>query len=208
MNVTTGLKRPVNLEPRSRDGGRVAALAAIVSLPIVVATVRAVRHGWMAVGDNGNFLIRSRGNLLRDSSLCRRRRLLRKSRGVGFASFHIPEHCADWVRLLQLHGDPVDLAFAWCSYAHDRFVRLDIEDFLIVYNFVAGFDLDIDNGGFGDGFAKLRHNDRHLRHSHSERSRGCNAADEVREARLSIPLCKLKGNFAGSFDFASLKMTA
>jgi hypothetical protein len=28
--------------------------------------------------------------------------------------------------------------------------------------------------------------------SHSERSRGCNAADEVREARLSIPVLNLQ----------------
>jgi hypothetical protein len=28
--------------------------------------------------------------------------------------------------------------------------RLDIDDFLIVYNFVARFDLDIDDCGFGD----------------------------------------------------------
>ena len=37
---------------------------------------------------------------------------------------------------------------------------------------------------------------------YSERSRGCNAADIVGEARLSIPLRKLKGNASGSLDFA------
>ena len=37
---------------------------------------------------------------------------------------------------------------------------------------------------------------------YSDRSRGCNAADIVGEARLSIPLRKLKGNASGSLDFA------
>ena len=38
-----------------------------------------------------------------------------------------------------------------------------------------------------------------------ERSRGCNAADEVREARLLIPLPLFLLNSAGSFDSASLR---
>ena len=46
--------------------------------------------------------------------------------------------------------DLVDLALARGGYAHNRFVRLDIDDFLIVYNLVTGFDLDIDDGRFGD----------------------------------------------------------
>lgn len=54
------LRRPVALEPRPNEGRIVALVAAVVSLPIVVATVRALAHGWEAVGDNGNFLIRSR----------------------------------------------------------------------------------------------------------------------------------------------------
>ena len=49
-----------SIEPRTRDGVAVALLAAIVGLPFVVATVRALSDGWLAVGDNGNFLIRSR----------------------------------------------------------------------------------------------------------------------------------------------------
>ena len=40
---------------------------------------------------------------------------------------------------------------------------------------------------------------------HPERSRGCDAADEVREARLSIPLPLFLLNSAGSFDSASLR---
>ena len=56
----TDLRRPAPLEPRPRDGIAVAALAAIVVLPFVVAVVRAIGDGWRAVGDNGNFLIRSR----------------------------------------------------------------------------------------------------------------------------------------------------
>src|SRR5262249_10501575 len=42
----------------------------------------------------------------------------------------------------------------------------------------------------------------HDEHSHSERSRGCNAAREVREARLSIPMRKQKAHSTGSLDFA------
>jgi hypothetical protein len=34
---------------------------------------------------------------------------------------------------------------------------------------------------------------------------GCNAADEVREARLSIPLRYPKGTSTGSLDSASLR---
>ena len=37
---------------------------------------------------------------------------------------------------------------------------------------------------------------------HSERSRGCNAADEVREARLSIPWPSPKVTSPGCLDFA------
>jgi hypothetical protein len=56
----TSLRRPASIEPRPSDGRITAAVAAVVSLPIVVATIRALLDGWEAVGDNGNFLIRSR----------------------------------------------------------------------------------------------------------------------------------------------------
>jgi len=58
--TTTELRRPATLETRPRDGAATAVLAAITAIPFVVATVRALSRGWMAVGDNGNFLIRSR----------------------------------------------------------------------------------------------------------------------------------------------------
>jgi hypothetical protein len=38
--------------------------------------------------------------------------------------------------------------------------------------------------------------------SEAKRSRSCNAADAVGEARLSIPVRYLKGFMAGSLDFA------
>src|SRR5580765_8760579 len=38
--------------------------------------------------------------------------------------------------------------------------------------------------------------------SHSERSRGCNAADEVHKARLSIPRSYGNGGATGYIDFA------
>ena len=60
MSATTQLRRPTSLEPRSSDQIGAAALAGVVSLPIVIATVRALVRGWLAIGDNGNFLIRSR----------------------------------------------------------------------------------------------------------------------------------------------------
>lgn len=63
------LRRPAALEPGGRGGGLVAALAAVVALPIVVATVRALADGWLAVGDNGNFLIRSRDVLTSQNPL-------------------------------------------------------------------------------------------------------------------------------------------
>lgn len=56
----TSLRRPTALEPRPRGGLAVSALAAVVALPFIVAVVRALADGWRAVGDNGNFLIRSR----------------------------------------------------------------------------------------------------------------------------------------------------
>ena len=46
-------------EPEPHAWPVVAATVAVV-VPIVVATVRALRDGWLAVGDNGNFLVRSR----------------------------------------------------------------------------------------------------------------------------------------------------
>jgi len=56
----TALRRPASIEPPSRDGRLIAGLAAVVALPFVVSTIRALRDGWLAIGDNGNFLIRSR----------------------------------------------------------------------------------------------------------------------------------------------------
>ena len=76
--------------------------------------------------------------------------MLCKSRCVYLAGFHIAKNRADGISLLQLHGDSLNLALARRGYAHDRFVRLDVDDFLIVHNFVAKFDLDIDDGGFGN----------------------------------------------------------
>ncbi len=90
--------------------------------------------------------------------------MLCESRGVGLARFYVAKHCANGISLFQLHSDFVDLAFAWRGHTHDRFVCLDVDDFLIIDHFVAGFHLDIDNGGFGDRFAQLRHYDRDLRH--------------------------------------------
>ena len=58
--TATELRRPAILEPRPRDGVATAVLAAITAVPFVVATIRALARGWLAVGDNGNFLIRSR----------------------------------------------------------------------------------------------------------------------------------------------------
>ena len=71
-------------------------------------------------------------------------------RSVLLACFHIAKHCAHGIRLLYLHCNLIDLAFARRGYAHHGFVRLDVDDFLIVHNFVARFDLDIDDCGFGD----------------------------------------------------------
>jgi len=71
-------------------------------------------------------------------------------RSVLFARFNVAEHRAHRISLLQLHRDLVDFPFARRCYAHHGFVRLDVDDFLIVHNFIARFDLDIDYGGFGD----------------------------------------------------------
>ena len=49
---------------------------------------------------------------------------------------------------------------------------------------------------------KLKDDCRIVIPSRAERGRGCNAADAVREARLSIPLDELYVNIAGSLDFA------
>ena len=90
--------------------------------------------------------------------------MLCESRGVGLARFYVAKNCAHRISFPQLHADPVDLAFAWRGHTHDSFVCLDIDDFLIIDHFVAGFDLDVHNRSFGDGFAQLRHDDRDLRH--------------------------------------------
>lgn len=48
------------LDDWSRDRWLVGGATALAILPIVVATMRALHDGWLAVGDNANFLIRSR----------------------------------------------------------------------------------------------------------------------------------------------------
>lgn len=48
------------LDDRSRDRWVVIGAAALAIVPIVIATGRALAGGWLAVGDNANFLIRSR----------------------------------------------------------------------------------------------------------------------------------------------------
>ena len=73
-----------------------------------------------------------------------------EARSVLFARFNIAEHRAYGIRLLQLHGNFVDLAFARRGHAHDCLICLDVDDFLIVHNVIARFDLDIDDCGFGD----------------------------------------------------------
>lgn len=65
----TALRPRSGLEPIPRPGRRVAALAVVVAVPFVVATVRALARGWLAIGDNGNFLIRSRDVLTSDHPL-------------------------------------------------------------------------------------------------------------------------------------------
>ena len=92
------------------------------------------------------------------------RRLFRKSRGVCFARFHVAKDRADRVSLLQLHGDLGNLAFARRRHTHHGFVGFDLNNFLIVRNFITGLYLNIDNCGFGNRFAELRHDDWDLRH--------------------------------------------
>jgi hypothetical protein len=48
------------LEHRPTDGRLAAGLTAVALVPIWVATARAAADGWLAIGDNGIFLIRSR----------------------------------------------------------------------------------------------------------------------------------------------------
>ena len=115
--------------------------------PLAVAITRSD----LSFPRRSHFLIGARRNFFCDFFLRRRRRrAFSKPRSVLFACFNVAEHRAHGICLLQLHCDPVDLAFARRSHAHDRFVRLDVDDFLIVHNFVARFDLDIDDCGFGD----------------------------------------------------------
>ena len=78
-----------------------------------------------------------------------------KSRGVCFARFHIAKDRADRVSLFQLHSDLGNLAFARRRHTHHGFVGFDLNNFLIVRNFIAGLYLNIDICGFGDRFAQL-----------------------------------------------------
>ena len=48
--------------------------------------------------------------------------------------------------------------------AHDGLVRLDFHDVLVALDFVARLHGEAHDGGFGDGFAELRHDDGNLGH--------------------------------------------
>ena len=71
-------------------------------------------------------------------------------RSVLFARFNVAEYRAHRISLLQLHRDLVDFPFARRCYAHHGFVRLDVDNFLIIRDLVAGLHFDINDCGFGD----------------------------------------------------------
>jgi hypothetical protein len=91
-----------------------------------------------------------------------------KSRGVRFARFHISENRTHRVGLFQLHRDLRNFAFTWRRHAHHRFIGFDVYNFLVIRDFIARLYFDIDDCGFGDRLAKLRHDDWDLRHKFLE----------------------------------------
>lgn len=79
--------------------------------------------------------------------------------GRLLSDFECAERGTDGVAGLR-HGENLaDPPATWRSDGHGGLVGLDLEDVTAGLDGAAGFDQDANDGGFGDGFAELRHQD-------------------------------------------------
>ena len=65
-----------------------------------------------------------------------------------------------------LRGDFDDAPPAGRGYSGGGFVGLHLNEVLIGFHFLAWLDENLDDGGLGDGFAQLRHDNWHLGHDY------------------------------------------
>jgi hypothetical protein len=71
----------------------------------------------------------------------------------------VPQDRADGITLSDLGQQLFDPARAGGGHIHGGFVRLDFDEVLVGFDFIAGLNEETDDGGFGDGLAQLRHDD-------------------------------------------------
>jgi len=84
--------------------------------------------------------------------------------GVLVGNFQISERRPDRVALAFFRAQLGQLSVAWRDDAHDRFVRFDFHHIAVADHIVAGLGHESDDGGFGDRFAELRHEERDAGH--------------------------------------------
>ena len=94
----------------------------------------------------------------------RARNVQAHARCVSRARFQIPEDRADGITLVQSHQPFFDAPAAGRGHVHGGFVGFHLDDVLIGVHLVADLDEEIDDRGFGDRLAQLRHDDGNLRH--------------------------------------------
>ena len=73
------------------------------------------------------------------------------------ADFQIAQHGPDRVAFIQVHQKFLDAARARCGHVHGRFVGLDFENVLIGLDPITGLDQEANDGGLGNRFPELRH---------------------------------------------------
>ena len=83
-------------------------------------------------------------------------------RGLFLGGLDLPEHRADGVAFIELHGEFLHAPAAGRRHGHRGLVGLDFDEVLVGQDGVAGLDEKIDDGGLGDRFAELRHDDGNL----------------------------------------------
>jgi hypothetical protein len=82
------------------------------------------------------------------------------ARDFLFGHFEQAEQRADRVRNPFFCADFGDHSVAERGHAHDCLVGFHLDDFLIGADRVADIESEADDGGLGDGFAELGHQDR------------------------------------------------
>jgi hypothetical protein len=84
--------------------------------------------------------------------------------GVGVGDFEVTECGADGVAFAFDGAEFDEFAGAGGDNAHDGFVGLDFHDVCVAEDIVSGSGDETDDGGLGDGFAELGHEERDAGH--------------------------------------------